>query len=109
MSEHHLSDPDIGAAFSYVPLNNHVGSRTTATVQKAFEAWDPSFEMVVIMNAGTVLRILQIVFDQKFDRERPPVKRAVEFEARGHRYFAEFERLRENATPSDLPEAEAGR
>jgi len=109
MSEYHPSDSDTGATLSYMAMNNRGGSRPTAIVKKAFEAWDPSLGMVVIMNAGTVLRILQIVFDQRFDRERPPVKRAVEVEVGGHRYFAEFERLRENATVADLPEAEAGR
>ncbi len=76
-------------------------SRAVAVVKKAFEAWDPSIGMVVIMNAGATLRIVGIVFDQKFEPEGPAVKRAVEFECQGQLYYAAFDRVRENAAVDD--------
>jgi hypothetical protein len=71
-------------------------------VVKAFEAWDPSFGMVVIMNSGAVLRIIGIVFDKNLGAGLPPIKRAVEFESGGIRYYAAFDRLQENTSLEDL-------
>lgn len=72
-------------------------------VVKAFEAWDPYFGMVVIMNSGAVLRNIRIVFDKNLGAGLPPIKRAVEFESGGTRYYAPFERLQENTSQEDLP------
>ena len=72
-------------------------SRPRAVVQRAFEVWDPSLEMVVIMNAGTPLTIGGIAFKRTLDPRRPPVERVVEFESGGQVYYAEYSRLQENA------------
>jgi hypothetical protein len=49
--------------------------------------------MVVIMNSGAVLRNIQIVFDKNLGAGLPPIKRAVEVESGGTRYYAAFDRL----------------
>ena len=49
---------------------------------------------------GAELIIVRIVIDQKFEPERAAIKRAVEFECKGHGYAA-FNRLRENTSLND--------
>ena len=72
-------------------------------VVKAFEAWDPSFGMVVIMNAGAELRNIRIVFDKSLGPGLPPTKCAVEFECGGTLYCAAFDRLQANTSQGDVP------
>lgn len=84
-------------------LRSFPEKRVILRAVRAFEAWDPSFGMVVIMNAGAVLRVIRIVFDKNLGAGLPPVKRAVEFESGGARYFAVFDRLQQNTSPEDLP------
>ena len=71
-------------------------------VVRAFEAWDPSFGMLVIMNSGAVLQMIGIVLDRNLGAGLPPIKRAVEFESGGTRYYAAFDRLQENTSPEDM-------
>jgi hypothetical protein len=59
--------------------------------------------MVVIMNSGAVLRNIRIVFDKNLGAGLPPIKRAVEFESGGTRYYAAFDQLQENTSQEDLP------
>jgi hypothetical protein len=81
------------------PREKHVTSRRVA---RAFEAWDPSLGTTVIMNSGAVLRMIQIVFDKQFGAQLPPIKRAVEFECGGSRYYAALDRLQENTSQEEL-------
>ena len=76
----------------------------TRRVVKAFEAWDPVFGMLVIMNSGAALRIIRIAFNQRIAVGRPPIARAVEFESGNNRYYAAFERMQENTAPDDVPD-----
>jgi hypothetical protein len=65
-------------------------------VKKDFEAWDPSLGMVTIMNTGTTLKTIGIVFNRRLEPQHPTVRIAGEFESQGHRYYGEFDRIREN-------------
>jgi len=65
-------------------------------VTRAFEAWEPAFDMVVIMNAGTRPRVLRTGFELPRGGSQPPIKRGVEFESSGAAYYAEFDRIQEN-------------
>ena len=47
---------------------------------RAFDAWDPAFRMVVIVNAGAQLRVRQVAFDVSRGGNLPTIKRGVEFE-----------------------------
>ena len=79
--------------------SKHVTSRRVATT---FEAWNPSLGMMVTMNSGAPLRVIQIVFDKHLGGRRSPIKRAVEFESGGIRYYAAFDTLQENSSPEAL-------
>lgn len=80
-----------------------------AVVKRSFDAWDPSLRTVVIMNAGAELKIVQIVFDRRLDREHLAVKRVVEFECQGTLYLAPFDRVRENTSLDEpLASSESG-
>ena len=67
-------------------------------VTKAFEAWDPTFGMIVIMNSGIVVQVGRIVFDVNRHPILPPIKRAVEFLRDDTLYYAEFNRFEENTS-----------
>lgn len=77
-------------------------------VIRAFEAWDPAFRMVVIMNSGADLRVVGITFNQRLAPGLPPLERAVEFESGGTRYYAAFERLQENTSGEETDRRTGG-
>lgn len=76
--------------------DKHVTSKRVTTT---FEAWDPSLAVMVTMKEGAPLRVIQIVFDKRFGAGRAAIKRAVEFESSGIRYYAAFDTFQENTTP----------
>jgi hypothetical protein len=77
----------------------------TRKVSRAFEVWDPSFGMMVIMTTGAVLDIIGIVFDKDIGAGMPPIKRAVEIDCEGTRYYGAYDRLLENTLALGRPDA----
>ena len=61
--------------------------------------------MMVIMNTGAVLDIIGIVFDKDIGAGLAPIKRAVEFEFEGTRYYGAYDRLLENTSELCGPDA----
>ena len=49
------------------------------------------------------LRNFRIAFDTSLGTGLPPMMRTVRFESDGTRYLAEFDRLKQNTSPEDLP------
>jgi hypothetical protein len=76
---------------------------TSRRVVTAFEAWDYSLGMVVIMNSGSTLRPLRILADHDLSPDTPALRRAVEFEFAGARYLADYDRIWRNTRPPDTP------
>ncbi len=72
-------------------------------VVTAFEAWDPSLGMVVIMNSGRVLYPKRVLPDHDPIPGAPPFRRGVEFECGGAPYLADFERIWSNTCRQEKP------
>ena len=75
---------------------------------RAFEAWDPAFDMLVIVNAGSRVQVRRVAFDLRRGGVMPPIRRGVEFDCGASVYFAEFDRFEENTAPSTPIGAETG-
>lgn len=73
---------------------------------RAFEAWDPAFGTVIIVNAGATLRVRRIAFGISRGDSLPPIERSVEFECNEALCYAEFDRFEENTSAGIQAEAE---
>ena len=76
----------------------------TRVVTKVFEAWDPTFAMTVVMNAGLVVRIVRVEFTVTRHPVLPPIQRAVAFEANTVLYYADVDRFEKNTRVPTEPE-----
>ncbi len=76
-------------------------SRLLAAVKNALEVGRHSLSMMLIMNAGTTLRIIPIILEQKFESEGPASERAVEMEYEGQHYHKVFDRARPDTAVED--------